>query len=271
MSSKTRRRQLRVAKERRQKQIVIGGGVLLAVLVAIQAPRLMHRGGSSAAATTAAATTAGVTTAGATTAGETTPTSTLPGGATAAPTDSTAAGASTATGAPTTHTRLPDSDVAPLRLRTQLASFELFDSKDPFVQQVSDQPPPTTGVAPAPTAPAQGAPTAPGTAPATPTAPTTVLASTTQSQGTARTLAHNLSAVIEVNGKSERVGVDQAFPSSSPTFKLVSLANGVAMIGIAGGAYASGAQTVALQAGRTLTLVNTSDGVRYELRLVSTS
>jgi hypothetical protein len=263
MSSKNRRQQMRVAKQRRQKQIAIGGAVLLAVLLAIQAPRLLHGGGSSAAATTAAETTAG-----ATTPGETTPTSTVAGGA--APTDSTAAGASAATGAPTTHTRLPDSDVVPLRLRTQLASFELFDSKDPFVQQVSDQPPPTAAV-PAPTAPAPGAAAGSGTAPATPTAPATVIASTTQSQGTARTLAHNSGAVIEVNGKSERVGVDQAFPSSSPTFKLVSLANDVAMIGIAGGAYASGAQTVALQAGKTLTLVNTSDGVRYELRLVSTS
>ncbi|HET6945322.1 MAG TPA: hypothetical protein VFI01_08235 [Gaiellaceae bacterium] len=265
MSSKNRRQQMRVAKQRRQKQIAIGGAVLLAVLLAIQAPRLLHGGGSSAAATTAAETTAG-----ATTPGETTPTSTVAGSASAAPTGSTTAGAPTATGAPTTHTRLPDSDVVPLRLRTQLASFELFDSKDPFVQQVSDQPPPTAAV-PAPTAPAPGAAAGSGTAPATPTAPATVIASTTQSQGTARTLAHNSGAVIEVNGKSERVGVDQAFPSSSPTFKLVSLANDVAMIGIAGGAYASGAQTVALQAGKTLTLVNTSDGVRYELRLVSTS
>jgi len=266
MSSKIRRQQMHAAKQRRQKQIAIGGGVVLAVLLAIQAPRLLHHGGSSAAATTAAETTAGVTTAG-----ETTPTSTLAGDASAAPTDSTAVGASVATGAPTTHTRLPDSDVAPLRLRTQLASFELFDSKDPFVQQVSDQPAPTAGAVPAPAAPAPGAAAGSGTAPATPTAPATVIASTTQSQGTARTLAHNSGAVIEVNGKAERVGVDQAFPSSSPTFRLVSLANGVAMVGIAGGAYASGAQTVALQAGRTLTLVNTSDGVRYELRLVSTS
>jgi hypothetical protein len=265
MSSKNRRLQMRAAKQRRQKQIAIGGAVLLAVLLAIQAPRLLHRGGSSAAATTAAETTAG-----ATTAGETTPTSTVAGGASVAPTGSTTAGASTTTGAPTTQTRLPDSDVVPLRLRTQLASFELFDSKDPFVQQVNDQPPPTATV-PAPTAPAPGAAAGSGTAPATPTAPATVIASTTQSQGTARTLAHNSGAVIEVNGKSERVGIDQAFPSSSPTFKLVSLANDVAMIGIAGGAYASGAQTVALQAGKTLTLVNTSDGVRYELRLVSTS
>jgi hypothetical protein len=43
------------------------------------------------------------------------------------------------------------------------------------------------------------------------------------------------------------------------------------MIGIASGGYASGAQTVALRIGRTLTLVDTTSGVRYELGLVSSS
>jgi hypothetical protein len=51
----------------------------------------------------------------------------------------------------------------------------------------------------------------------------------------------------------------------------VSLSSGAALIGIANGAYSSGAQTVSLKAGKTLTLVNTSNGIRYELRLVSTS
>jgi hypothetical protein len=41
------------------------------------------------------------------------------------------------------------------------------------------------------------------------------------------------------------------------------------MIGIAGGSLASGNGSIALRAGRTLTLMNTSDGQRYELRLVS--
>jgi hypothetical protein len=54
-------------------------------------------------------------------------------------------------------------------------------------------------------------------------------------------------------------------------FKLVSLANSTAGIGIAAGAYASGAQTVSLTVGQPLTLVDTADGVRYQLRLVSGS
>jgi hypothetical protein len=174
--------------------------------------------------------------------------------------------ASAAAGSTTTHTKLPDSDVAPPRLRSQLASFELFDSKDPFVQQVSSGPPPTAAVSTSP--PASSTSSASGGT-AAPTPSTT--APTTQQPVTVRTLAHKLGAVIDVNGISERVSVDQAFPSSNPTFKLVSLANGVAMIGIAGGAYASGAQTATLQQGATLTLVDTSSGLRYKVRLVSTS
>jgi hypothetical protein len=269
-SRRNRQQQLRAAKERRQKQIAIGGAVVLAVVLAVQVPRLMHRGGSPAAVTAAAGTTATETTTSGTTTAPTggTTTSTLGDGTDAAPTGSTAAGA-TPTSPATTHTELPDSDVAPRRLRSQLASFELFDSKDPFVQQVKDAPAPTAGAATIPTAPAgTGNPTASGT---TTTPGTPPSATTTQPPVTGRTLAHTLSALIEVNGKPERVGVDQVFPASSPTFKLVSLANGVAMIGIASGAYASGAQTVALQPGRTLTLVDTTDGVRYQLRLVSTS
>ena len=56
-------------------------------------------------------------------------------------------------------------------------------------------------------------------------------------------------AVVDVNGKPESVGVAQTFPKANPTFKLVSLTNGVAKIGLAGGNYASGAQTVALRVG----------------------
>jgi hypothetical protein len=72
-----------------------------------------------------------------------------------------------------------------------------------------------------------------------------------------------------VNGERQSVGVAQTFPTANPTFRLVSLGAGVAKIGLAGGTYASGAPTVSLRLGRTLTLVNTADGVRYELRLVS--
>jgi len=76
-------------------------------------------------------------------------------------------------------------------------------------------------------------------------------------------------AVIEVNGQPQTVGVSQAFPQASPTFRLVSVHGQAAMIGIAGGSFASGSRTLTLQLGKTLTLMNTSGGQRYELRLVS--
>ena len=52
-------------------------------------------------------------------------------------------------------------------------------------------------------------------------------------------------------------------------FKLVKLTGGTARIAIAGGSFASGSATVTLERGKTLTLVNTADGTRYELKLVS--
>ena len=69
----------------------------------------------------------------------------------------------------------------------------------------------------------------------------------------------------------QRVRVGASFPSSNPLFRLVSVAHGVVRIGIANGSYSSGAQTVSLTAGRTLTLVDTADGIRYKIRLLASS
>jgi len=256
MSRRQRQQTIRAAKDRRQKQIAIVGGVVLAILLAIQAPKLLHHGGSPAPAT------------GTTSATQTTPNdSTAPSSPVGSTQTTVAGGVAVAAGAavtPTapTHTRLPNSDVGPRRLKSQLASFEMFRSKDPFVQQVSteqSQTPPTP----------QGGTTAAATpAPATTAPASGTLTSTLQPT---RTLSQHGGAVIEVNGKTQTVSAGDTFPKGDPTFRLVSVANGVALIGIANGAYSSGAQTVSLTAGKTLTLVNTSSGLRYELRLVSTS
>lgn len=74
-----------------------------------------------------------------------------------------------------------------------------------------------------------------------------------------------------MNGRSEVVRLGGSFPSTNPVFKLVSLANGAVNIGIASGSYTSGARTVKLSSGRSLTLVDTADGARYRLRLLSGS
>jgi hypothetical protein len=84
-----------------------------------------------------------------------------------------------------------------------------------------------------------------------------------------RVLAVTGAARISINGRVQIVRVGASFPSANPLFKLVSVKNGVARIGIASGSYSSGARTVSLGAGRSLTLVDTADGVRYQLRLLS--
>jgi hypothetical protein len=76
---------------------------------------------------------------------------------------------------------------------------------------------------------------------------------------------------IQVNGTVETVRVGKSFPSSNPLFRLVSVNQGSVSIGIASGSYTSGAQTISLTQGRTLTLVDTADGVRYRIRLLSAS
>jgi hypothetical protein len=79
------------------------------------------------------------------------------------------------------------------------------------------------------------------------------------------------SAVISVNGAPETVQVGGTFPTSDPYFKLVSLTKKGAKISIAGGSLENGAPTVTLTKSKALTLMNTADGTRYVLRLVSIS
>ena len=67
----------------------------------------------------------------------------------------------------------------------------------------------------------------------------------------------------------ETVAAGGEFPKDSPVFRLVKVVGGEARIGIAGGALASGSPTVTLHKGKAVTLVNTADGTRYELKLVS--
>ena len=76
---------------------------------------------------------------------------------------------------------------------------------------------------------------------------------------------------IAVNGVAEDVTVEVPFPVSEPTFVLVSIAkDGKSVeIGVDGGEYASGGETLKLLLGKKLTLQNTADGSRYELELLS--
>ena len=240
MSRRTSRLQnLRAKKDRRMKIVAIGGAVVLVALLAWELPHFL--GGSSspsAAATTSASVTPGSATTGATT----TPGATASGTAVSA----------------TAHTKLPNSDAVPTRTKSQLYSFDMFAGKDPFVQQVSAQTA-TAGLTSG--GGATSGPPAAGLGGGGGAAQTT----------SARTLATSGVATIQVNGKNEVVRIGASFPSANPVFRLVSLASGVANIGIANGSYTSGAQTIRLSRGQLLTLVDTADGIRYKLRLASAS
>ena len=86
-----------------------------------------------------------------------------------------------------------------------------------------------------------------------------------------RRAAPPTSAVICVNGTSETVAVGKTFPAAAPQpfFQLVSLTPTSAKIGIAGGSLTSGQNTVTIPVGKTVTLMNTADGTKYTIKLVS--
>lgn len=243
----------RAAKERKQKKLLLVLGVLFIVLVAFQGPRTLKKLHGSGSTTPAPSTSQAQAPASGT------PASGTPASGTATPAAVTSSSS-----------ELPESDVPPVRKRSQLFSFELFDSKDPFVQQVSQEASGTAGTSTSSAAaPAYSA--APATATAAPASSSTTPTQQPAASSSASTAAapKAAAAVIEVNGQRQAVNLSQAFPASNPTFKLVSVKGDLAMIGIAGGSFASGKGAIALRTGKALTLMNTSDGQRYELRLVS--
>jgi hypothetical protein len=227
---------VREAKDRRAKRMAIGGAVLLVAVLAFEMPKVLKSHGSNSSTPPAATTT---TTPGY---GSTTPTGT--------PVASTAV-------LPATSTKLTSSDLAPRRSKSELYSFSHFSGKDPFVQQVSASD----------ISSSSGSSTGSGSSSGATTSVPVPSAQTTS----ARMLARTGVVTLQVNGKTQAVRIGGSFPSSNPLFKLVSVSHGLVRIGIASGSYQSGAQTVSLVSGRTLTLVDTADGVRYRIRLLSAS
>jgi hypothetical protein len=225
------------AKAKRQKIMAAGGGVLLLAILVIQVPRTMKMMNGSAPPPPPAEVAPG----------------TVPSDPSVLPTPGTVGGgaASTASGDGT----LVDSDPPPVAAIGQLISFGRFASKDPFVEQVDETIAGGGGSTPVPTGPSKTPPV--GVVPSSPTA------------GSPGVGAIAGSAVISVNGVQETVTSGGEFPKDSPVFRLVKVVGGEVRIGIAGGALASGSPTVTLRKGKAVTLVNTADGTRYELKLVS--
>lgn len=242
------------AKQAKQKKVLIALSLVLVVVLAIQLPRILGGGGSSDAAATPAtdpatpgAAPAATATAGATTVGV----------------------ASTTTAAPT---RLQNA-AAPVAGQTQLASFSLFEVKDPFVPQIKAEEPTAPGAAGGAAssggagAKAGAKPTPGAAAGSGATAGSGVVSGTgPKTAQPAPVLAY---ATIAVGGEPESVELKGEFPKEEPLFVLASLKEKVARIGIAGGSLTKG-KTVPLTLGKKLTLVNTATGARYTLELLYT-
>jgi hypothetical protein len=133
----------------------------------------------------------------------------------------------------------------------KLTSFSVFAVKDPFVQQVvRDSPSAEAGAG-------SGAKDGPAKT-------TTTKSFTVGSPAAALT-------IIAVNGARQALEPGAVFPAGDPVFVLVAEQPDAktAVIGIAGGGYASGAKTTKLKVGKPLALVNTTTGARYRIVLVA--
>jgi hypothetical protein len=149
----------------------------------------------------------------------------------------------------------------------QLVSLTRFESKDPFAQQGNT----VEGAAPSSGSSSSGTSSTPTAS--TPTPGTTPTGSTggsfapvpgTGAAGGSSTPTSATLGTISLNKVEMAVTVATDFPTSAPMFTLVSLTSKVAKIAIAGGSLATGSKTVSLPLGKSVTLMNTADGTRYE-------
>ena len=245
-------------KAKRQKMIAIVGGVVLVALLAFQLPRTMKMLKGPSATSSASST----------------PTATTPGAAPLAPPTLEGGSAASMPGGSGSAVEVSSDGVrdasAPLPADAgQLVSFSRFKSKDPFKQQVRDCGDNGCG---APTTPAAASPKASPAGATTPTSSAPVAAPSPASSAPApapAAAAPVTTAVLSVNGVAESVSVGKTFPAADPVFVLIGLTRKAAKITIAGGSLESGAASVTLAKGKTVTLQNTADGTRYVLKLVS--
>lgn len=245
------------AKEAKQKKIAIGGLVLLLALLAFQGPKTLKMLSGPQPVASAASTSPTTTT--------TTPAVPVIGADPAA-TPVVATGTELAA--------VADSDAAPAVEQGQLATFERFASKDPFAQQAepveaAPPPPPAKPEDGTDKTATAGGKTADGEKPAGEEGSSEGGFTTVGSTDAKPEIATATS--ISVNGVAEDVVVAATFPKDEPTFVLVSIAeNGKSVeIGIAGGEYATGGETMKLALGKKITLQNTADGSRYEIELLT--
>jgi hypothetical protein len=221
---------VKAAKEAKQKKLLIALGVVLLGLMAFQLPKLM--GGSEPAA--APATTVPV-------AGD--PATVAPASPGAvSPTTGAADLAAAAKGA------------RPKAGESQLASFTLFEAKDPFVQKIVEQT--DSGK------PASGADSGKGASAGAAAGGITV------GGGSTPAVVYEF-ATLSVNGEPEAVTLKGEFPVDDPMFVVAAVGKSQIKVGVAGGKLTNG-KLATIKLGKSLTLVNDATGARYVIQLLFT-
>lgn len=241
-------------KQRKQKIMLVVGGVAFAGLVALQAPKLLGGGSSSTTDETAG------------------PVRPTPGAVVEpVPSQSTTGPPRAGTAQLAGVTIAPSGEPQPAP--GQLASFTLFAPKDPFEPGVADEELELVGGAA--DAAARGAgPAKPGeSSPASEGSATKSGAETTAPAGEAEAAqaeAPRTAATLSVNGKAQQLQLKDRFPKAEKLFVLASLGPTSAKIAVADGGSFSSGRTITLTMGKPLTLVNEATGARYKLRLLYT-
>jgi hypothetical protein len=75
-------------------------------------------------------------------------------------------------------------------------------------------------------------------------------------------------AVVKVNGKNELFGAGATFPQDVPLFKLAAIAKKGLKISVVGGSFVDGHQYLVLRQGKTVTLLDQSDGSKFVIVFV---
>jgi hypothetical protein len=238
------------AQAKKQKKRAIIAAVLFVAVLAYQVPKtlkMLNPKPVSAGTTPAPATTTPAPVTGTVPTPGVTPTPGAP-----------ATGATTGTGA---DALVVNADLSPAPMDGQLVSLTRFSSKDPFAPQDKTT---VQGAPPSSTPPTTSSPK-PSTTPSAGNGGSFTPAPSSGSSGSSTPAPSLTVGTISLNKVAMAVTVKTDFPVASPMFTLVSLTSTAAKIAIAGGSLATGASTVTLPLGKTVTLMNTADGTRYEL------
>lgn len=215
-------------RDRRAKMMLAGLGVLLLAVLGFELPGLL--GGKSGAP--AAATTA------------TTPSSTA-----------------TAVAVPAASSSLAGATIA-VDQTGRLVSFSRFAAKDPFHALVAVSATTTTGSG---STVKQATGRGVSAKPKTPAKPVTFSVHRAKAVPTGPLVP---AVVLQLNGTRRVIPVGSGFPESHPVFKLVSVGSRSIWISLVGGSFGGGKQTLRIDAGHPVKLVNTTAATKYLIKVV---